>query len=56
MSTLSPRHPPLRLLERRPHRAAPAVIPPASTVLDRLEAWLARLPEPRNPFGSGIHV
>jgi hypothetical protein len=56
MSTLAPSHPPLRLLERPPRRAAPVVTPPAPTWMERLDAWLARLPEPRNRFGPDAHI
>jgi hypothetical protein len=51
MNTLA--RPPLRLLERRPARpAAPIPVAPP-TLLQRVEAWVEKLPEPRPRHGMG---
>jgi hypothetical protein len=61
MSTLAhpTAHPPLRLLERPARRARPASARPAvaaPSLLARLDAWLATLPEPRNRLGVDARV
>jgi hypothetical protein len=49
---LTPSTPHLRLLERRPPRCTTAA-PKVPTVMERLEAFLARLPEPTRAHRLG---
>jgi hypothetical protein len=51
MNTLA--RPSLRLLERRPTRPSATVPVAPPTLLQRLGAWVEKLPEPRPRHGMG---